>query len=132
MSKLSWVQQRTVNSAIKPFQVAVGKKDIGEQAKLMIRMIKEFPNYTAANCRSSILKDSGLPADIRKLRKKEGWSDYDIIEHYWSFEQFRELWTEYLDMDKENFVFCVKIMSKDKNWDTRNYGNKLDIGVQNG
>lgn len=127
MGKLTWVQQRTIQSTLKPFEVAMKHKDIGGQAEIFIKTINRFPNYTVNNVRHSMLSDNGLPADIRKLRKKKNLTDNDIIEYYWGFDKFVELWTKYLEMDKDNFVFCVEVMSRDKDWVSKDYENKLNL-----
>ena len=50
------------------------------------------------NVRSFLLKDSGLPTDIKDLLKK-GKSGDEVKDFYWSCEEFRLFWAD-LDMEE--------------------------------
>lgn len=127
------VANRLADKARYTINKAVAKDDISKP-KIVIKHCEFIINalntnrlYTAQKARGNLLQNRAFPSDIRKLRKITGWSDYDIIEYYWGIDKFRELWDEYLKMSKEDLKYCVEVMSRDKNWDTRNYENKPNL-----
>lgn len=129
MSKLAFLEKivsrkvnKEVDKATKGMKIT-NPDTIRKQATAMIKLLNMQPAYASGKARSNLLKDKGLPSDIRKLRKKTNWSDSDIIEFYWKVDAFRELWCEVLSMDRDNWVFCVVTMSRDKDWDRKEEQN---------
>jgi len=117
-STKKYVEKKVSNDDISDPEV------IGKQAKSIARMYRMYPAEKLLEARWNLLKDDSFPDDIRKLRGMTGWSDEQIIEHYWGREEFQDLW-RLLSMDKDNLEFCVKVMSRNPDWENEQLEDTL-------
>lgn len=65
------------------------------QVKITRRMIgmPDIMGGGIRNVRAGLLRDGGMPEDIRGMLKK-GMSDKEIKDFYWGCEPFRKLWED--------------------------------------
>jgi len=74
----------------------VSKMPLAKQVKLTRALMYARP-MGRENTRASLLKDDGLPDDIRKM-VKEGKSRDEIKSFYWECDEFQRFWTLDLQM----------------------------------
>jgi len=70
-----------------------------EKQVKMTRALMHVRPSGMENTRASLLKDDGLPADIRRL-SREGKSQDEIKSFYWGCEEFVSFWTLDLQMEE--------------------------------
>lgn len=73
------------------------RKDLPQQVVMAKRMIKMTG---LIDFRANLLKDRGLPSDIRDLFKK-GMTVEEVKEYYWSCPEFVEFWTNTLECTED-------------------------------
>jgi len=100
---------------------------VAKHSESIIKMAGRYPIDKIGQVRWSLLKDDSFPDDIRKLREMTGWTDEQIIAHYWNVDKFRELWEKILSMTKDDLEFCIVTMSRDKDWEAKDYENKVKV-----
>jgi len=76
----------------------VNRMPLEKQVK-MTRALMHVRPSGMENTRASLLKDDGLPSDIRRLAK-EGKSQEEIKSFYWGCEEFVSFWTLDLQMEE--------------------------------
>ena len=86
------MQRRIESGASKLLPKRVFNKPLPEQVQVARKMMgmSGMPNF-----RANLLKDEGLPTDIREKAKAGGSSEI-IKAYYWGCPEFRQLW---LDME---------------------------------
>jgi len=101
-----FLQNRTVGSVGRVVERGFKDKPLEKQVQAMrglIAMAAGLPGSSTekarVNVRANLLKNRGLPADIRGMVKK-GKTKEEIKEYYWSCKEFVDLWTVDLAMEE--------------------------------
>jgi len=87
---------RKVERATRKALQRMPKKSPNGASKAMLRMMKLVG---ADQIRNDLLKPDAFPADIKEMLA-EGKSVEEVLEYYWHFEKFRELWMK-LGLNKD-------------------------------
>jgi len=107
MAKLNQFLQNRVNSKIgKIVERGFAKRSLSDQVKMMQGLIAAASGIPGsslakarADVRANLLKDRGLPADIRGMVKK-GKTQEEVKSYYWDCPEFVVFWTNDLEMQE--------------------------------
>ena len=98
MSRVDKVQAMATKAVNKMLGGKVAKMPLAKQVKFTRSLMYARPMGMQAT-RANLLKDDGLPADIRKMGK-DGKSRDEIKAFYWECEEFVNFWTKDLQMEE--------------------------------
>jgi len=102
------LQQKAERIASKLVNKTIGrqllKMPLSEQVKVARRLMRQ---QGLINFRSSLLKDTGMPDDIRDFAKK-GMTQTDIKAYYWNCPEFVEFWSRDLEMTEYQLDLLIE------------------------
>lgn len=102
------LQQKAERIASKLVNKTIGrqllKMPLGEQVKVARRLMRQ---QGVINFRASLLKDTGMPDDIRDFAKK-GMTQAEIKAYYWACPEFVEFWSRDLEMTEYQLDLLIE------------------------
>ena len=114
MAKLNqFLQNRIASNVGKVIERGFAKQPLSKQVKAMQKMIamaaglpRSSMEQARANVRADLLKNRGLPSDIRHMAKK-GMTKEGIKSYYWDCPEFVAFWSNDLQMDEANLDYLI-------------------------